>query len=82
MKKLILLIALLSTGCATLDHNDDTEHEAKVRAWITEEVISIYQKKNDADRMLLNNKISVYEHTLLMERYDKEKRDIPYNIPF
>ena len=81
MKKLILLVALLSTGCATLDHNGDTAREAKVREWITVEVTAIYQKRNQADRMLLNDKISYYEHALLMELYDKEKRNIINRVP-
>ena len=74
-------MALLSTGCATLDHNGDTAREAKVREWITVEVTAIYQKRNDADRMLLNDKITHYEHALLMELYDKEKRDIINRVP-
>ncbi len=82
MKTLILIAALLSTGCATLDYTGDPDHEARVREWITIEVNSIYQKRNKADEMLLDNKISHYEHALLMERYDKEKRSIPYRVPF
>lgn len=81
MKHLILIFALLATGCATVDHNGDTANEAAVRAYITTELYRIKDKRALIDDMLEQGKISNYEHFVLDEKCDEEKRTIIDRMP-
>ena len=81
MKKLILILALLGTGCATVDHNGDTPHQAEVRAWLTTEVTRIHEKRSVVDDMYATGEVTFHEYTLLIEACDEEKRTILQRLP-
>ena len=81
MKTFILIMALLATGCATLDQNGDTPREAEVREWLTTEVYRIHEKRYVIDDMLRSGQITDFEHYLLMEQCDEERRTILNRLP-
>ena len=74
-------MSLLASGCVTLDHNGDTPHEAEVREWLSTELYRIANKRIVVDDMLKSGQITDFEHYLLMEQCDEEKRTIVDRVP-
>jgi len=91
MKHLILiLITLLVLGCASapapeavpqpepiVNKYGDTAAQAEVRAWLTEELSRINQKKAVITDMMNTGQINYEEYFLLMEECSREKRGLP-----
>ena len=82
MKNLLLAITLtMLVGCATLDHNGDTPHEARVRAWLTEQVASIHERRDEADLLLEKGVLDWYEHRTINKYLDREMESLPRRVP-
>ena len=90
MKHLILIfITAMVLGCANapapeptpdpiVNEYGDNAQQAKVRAWITKEVIRIKEKELVITDMLNSGQISYEEYFILMEECSKEMRSIPF----
>ncbi len=88
---LTLLVVGCCGGCATTAPQDshviavdpvvneygDTAKEAQVRAWLTAEVIRIYEKKDTINDMFNEGQLTHEEYFRLLDECDKEKRALP-----
>jgi uncharacterized protein YceK len=82
MKTLLLIVTLLASGCATVDHNGDTPREAAVRAWLTEEVYRIHNGRQEVSDRYSKGEITLEEAGILLDQYREEKRTILQRIPY
>ena len=55
-----------------VNEHGDTAHEAEVRAWITNEVIHLQEKKDTAQEMLNKDQITYEEYFEILDQIKKE----------